>query len=71
MDNVERFARYVQKAQDYRRNGHARLGKISGDSILIDGSAYPYYAATDVACYDGAYVYAEKSAGGLWIVVGA
>lgn len=71
MDNIERFARYVEKAKDYRINGHAKLGQISGNSIMIDGAAYPYYCVTDVACYEGAYVYAVKSTGGLYVVVGA
>lgn len=71
MDNIKRFALYYLKAKDYHINGHARLGKIRGDTILIDGSAHPYYCVTDVACYEGSYVYATKSVGDLWIVVGA
>lgn len=71
MNNIQRFARYYLKAKEYRKNGHARLGRIQGYCILIDGVAHPFYVATDVACYDGSYVYAEKSTGDLWVVVGA
>ena len=71
IQNIQRFGRYHSDAKEYRKNGHARTGRIQGDCILIDGVAHPYYAATDVACYDGSYVYAEKSTGDLWVVVGA
>jgi len=71
MDNVSRFAEFVREAKDYKINGHAQQARISGGMLDVNGNKYPFTAVTDVGCYEGSYVYAVKTAGNFWVVVGA
>lgn len=70
MDNVAYCAKFIAQAEDYMKNGAAKLGQIDGDYVRVNGNLYPYRAVTDAYTPDGSFVFVEKGRGNTRLVVG-